>query len=321
MKLKGMGVSLPISDTTSNLEKLKTKLHKIAELGFETVELPVQAMNILKNGMIDRDRLTAYRRLLGGFPLRYTTHAPFDVNLFRQGDASADERCLLASVEISGTIGAEVMVYHVGRFVGEEEFLFPQVWRKHSSEEKAELMLRERQWMIRAGDLGRECGVVIAMENMRPYLDCPDYAYSVIPHVLAEQLEEIGHSHVGAALDTGHLALSVHMYGLDWHDEIEKLAPYVVHLHLHDNFGKACFSTEKSQYDLTPLGRGDMHAPIGEGNLPFELLAAGLRARFHGHVIHEIRDMYEPLWPELRARYEKAFGPYQRGIREGAALA
>lgn len=309
MKIRGMGICAFINESTSNPERLKLKLHRAAELGLDTVELPIQGMNLLRNGQIDRDRLHMYQQLLRNVPLKYTTHAPFDLNLFRQGDYSTDAECLMASVEISGALGAELMVYHVGRFVGEEQFMFSHTWAKLTDIDKRALMVREQEWMRRAGDLGRETGVLIGMENMRPYLDCEDYAYSVSPSALAEQLEAIDHPQVGAVLDTGHLNLAVTMYGLDLIREMERLAPHIIHMHLHDNFGKACFSTEKSQYELIPLGRGDMHAPIGDGNVPFHLIAECLASTFDGHIIHEVREMYEPFWPELRERYANALIP------------
>ncbi|TBL70529.1 sugar phosphate isomerase/epimerase family protein [Paenibacillus thalictri] len=308
MKLKGMGVSLPINETTSNLERLKDKLHKIAGLGFDTVELPIQGMNVIKNGRINASRLQAYRDLLSSFPLQYTTHAPFDLNLFRQGDTSVDEKCLMASVDISGAIGAKIMVYHVGRYVGEEQLSISHSWARYTEEEKQALLQYEQKWMRTAGDRAQACGVMIAMENMRPYLDCADYVYALSPSALADQIEAVAHPHVQAVLDTGHLHMAVHMYGLDLLQELRRLAPYVIHMHLHDNYGRPCYSTEKSQYELAPLGRGDMHAPLGEGNLPFQLIAAELGPGFHGYVIHEVREMYESFWPQLRERYDQALG-------------
>jgi sugar phosphate isomerase/epimerase len=306
MKPRGMGVSLPPNDTMGNLEKLKNKLMKIQEYGFEAVELSLHGMDVIRNGVIDRPRLEEYRKLLNSFDLCYTTHAPFSINLFRKSDTSVERASLTASLEVSGAIGAETMVYHVGRYIGEEEFLYPHTWLDYTKENKNQLLFEEQLFMKKLGQLGQQLNVRIAMENMRPYLDCPYYCYAVIPSTLVEQIEAINHPFIGITLDIGHLYLSHKMYGLDLLTELRRMKPHIIHLHVHDNFGKACYSTEKNQYELAPIGRGDMHMPIGDGEIPMRDIFNELPADFNGYLIHEVRERYENEWSSLRERYEMA---------------
>jgi sugar phosphate isomerase/epimerase len=126
-----------------------------------------------------------------------------------------------------------------------------------------------------------------------------EYCYSVIPRLLAVQAASIGHPQIGVALDVGHLYLSTEMYGLDLEQEVRLLLPHIIHLHVHDNFGKPSFSTEKNQYELIPLGRGDLHAPIGTGEVPMAQIMGLLGGSFHGFLIHEVRGQYEKEWPAL----------------------
>lgn len=306
MNAKGMGVSLPPNDTIGNLEKLKSKLGKIEELGFEAVELSLHGMDVIRNGVIDRQRLKAYRALLDSFNLRYTTHAPYSINLFRSNNIDIERASLIASMEVSSTIGAETMVYHVGRYIGEEEFLYPHTWLDYTRENKLTLLKEEQVFMHKLGQLGQKLNVHIAMENMRPYLDCPYYCYAVIPSSLVEQVEAVNHPFVGITLDIGHLYLSHKMFGLDLFAELKQMIPYVKHLHVHDNFGKASFSAEKNQYELTTIGRGDMHMPIGDGEIPMAAILGELPVAFNGYMIHEVRERYENEWSTLRQRYERA---------------
>ncbi|NHN34173.1 sugar phosphate isomerase/epimerase family protein [Paenibacillus agricola] len=304
LKLKGVGVSLMSYGVVSNLERLKEKLLNVIEAGFSSVEIPIQGMNVIVNGEIDLRRLDAYSKLLGSLSLNYTMHAPFDLNLFRQGSLSFEKKLFMASLEVAGAVGAEIMVYHVGRFVGEEQFIYPHTWMSYTDAEKQQLMQQEIDFIRIAGERAQQLKVRIGMENVRPYLDCPDYCYSVIPRMLAQQVAAIGHAHVGITLDVGHLHLSTQMYGLSLHDELQAMLPYIIHLHVHDNFGKPCFSTEKNQYELLPLGRGDMHMPIGEGEVPMAQIARMLEATpFHGYLIHEIREQYEYSWSELSQKH------------------
>jgi sugar phosphate isomerase/epimerase len=318
MNIRGMGVSLPPNDTMGNLEKLKNKLIKIEELGFEAVELSLHGMDVIRNGVIDRQRLEAYRSLLSSFSLRYTTHAPYSINLFRKSDTSIERASLIASLEVSGAVGAETMVYHVGRYVGEEEFLYPHTWFDYTKENKQELLVEEQSFMRKLGQLGQQLNVRIAMENMRPYLDCPYYCYAVIPSSLVEQVEAINHPFIGITLDVGHLYLSHKMYGLDLLTELRRMVPHVIHLHVHDNYGKTCFSSEKNQYELAPIGRGDMHMPIGDGEIPMGDIFKEMPAEFNGYMIHEVRERYESEWSYLRLRYETAIQEEQKmNVRRG----
>jgi sugar phosphate isomerase/epimerase len=291
-------------ESVSQLERLKAKLIKVQEAGFNAVELPIQGMRVILNGEIDYERLDAYIKLLDSFPLHYTMHAPFDLNLFRRDDLAFEQKLLMASLEVTGAVGSEVLVYHVGRFVGEEQFSHPHTWNKYTAAEKQQFMQQEQEFMRIAGERAEQLNIRIGMENVRPYLDCTDYCYSIIPQALAQQVAAVNHPSVGITVDIGHLYLSAQMYGLNLQHELKAMLPYAVHLHVHDNFGKPCFSTEKNQFELLPLGRGDMHMPIGQGCVPMlEIVKLLETSAYDGFLIHEIREQYESHWSELSYKY------------------
>jgi len=304
MRIKGIGVSLMQNQVVGNLRVMEEKLKKITTLGLEVVEIPVEGLGVIINGAINGRQLEVYAKLLKGFPLQYTTHAPLDLNLFHSDDFEVERRLLLASLEVSAAIGARMITYHPGRFVAETEFLYhPQVWHEYSQAQKEELMHRERDVMQEAAAKARALDIGIGMENLRPYLDYPQYCYAEIPHHLARQIEAIAHPALGITLDVGHLYMACQVYNLDLAAELNAVAPYVLHLHIHDNFGKSSYSWEKNQYQLLPRGRGDMHIPIGDGEVPIAAILQALAPHFNGYLIHELRAGYESEWPGLRARY------------------
>ncbi len=302
MQVKGIGVSLPVDETVNQIERLRAKLSKVKEIGFTAVELPIQAMEVVINGSLDRSKLATYTALFREYDLRVSAHAPFDINLFRPEGASQDTEALHAVLEAAAAIGAETVVYHPARYVPEEQFLYPAHWPVYTADDRLRLLEQERVALYECGERAKRLGIRIAMENMRPYLDCPGYCYAELPSELVQQIQRIGHSHVGAALDFGHLHLAVAMYGLSWREELALMAPHIIHLHIHDNFGKACYSTEKNQYELLLLGRGDMHAPIGLGNVPYGEIMRVLETGFNGLAIHEVRSRYESSWPDMLRR-------------------
>jgi sugar phosphate isomerase/epimerase len=296
-----VGIALGASETVRQLDRLAEKLSKLVQLGFTAAELPIQAMEVIRNGVIDEQRLSRYVQLLAQFPLAYTTHAPFQLNLFHWEDADVQAQVLRSALEVSGALMAETMVYHPGRYVAEELFLYPHLWHHFTAEQKRQLLARERDILLSIADRARELHVNIGLENMRPYPDCADYCYSVLPSALVEQVRLIDHPSIGITLDTGHLYLAHKMYGNDMMADLRAMAPHLVHIHAHDNFGKASYSVEKNQPELLALGRGDMHAPIGYGDLPFATLFAAI-PDFRGILIHETRDRYEPEWSTYDAR-------------------
>ncbi len=299
---KGVGVNIADNETVADPDKLERKLAIISELGFDVAEIPVHAMEVIHNGRIEREKLKTYTKLLRRFPLKYSVHAPYDLNLFRTDDRETEQRTLLSVVEICGEIGADVLVYHGARYVGEEQFMYPQSWRNYSEAEKQSLLREEQEWLRRAGDRAQTLGVRIGIENLRPYPECPEYGYAVLPHLLAEQVRNIDHPQVGITLDVGHFYMTSRKFQLDMSKQMQAIAPHVIHLHVHDNFGKLSYSSEKDQFQLRTLGRGDLHMPIGTGEVPMDTFAEML-PNFQGYVIHELRARYENAWPSLVHRY------------------
>lgn len=64
------------------------------------------------------------------------------------------------------------------------------------------------------------------------------YSYSAWPAKLARQIAEVSHPAVGICLDTGHDGLFCGFLGLDSLKVCSAVAPFVNHIHLHDNFGR-----------------------------------------------------------------------------------
>lgn len=279
---------------------LRGKLEKALAHRFDAMELPIHGMRVILNGQLNESLLDIYVSLLSQYPLKYTMHAPFSINLFDRVDGERHFELLMQSIRVCSAVGAETLVYHPGRYVTEEMLAYRNFWPQYSEADKQRLLERERNWMRQAGDEAKKVGLRIGMENMRPYLDNPDYCYSTDPIALAEQVEQIGHPSVGVTLDVGHLHLAMKDLPYSLEEAVERLRPHIVHMHLHDNFGRPSFSLEKNQFDMVPIGRGDMHMPIGFGDVPMERIARELGSQIDGYLIHEIRAMYEEEWPRLQ---------------------
>ena len=80
-------------------------------------------------------------------------------------------------------------------------------------------------------------------------------------------------------MDFGHAWLSAGPMGFDYIAALEALSPWVWHLHLHDNCGRAPDPGIGDAGDMAALGLGDMHAPMFLGTIPWAALLPRMRFR------------------------------------------
>ena len=170
---------------------------------------------------------------------------------------------LEASLWFANGIGADVVVCHAGQRLGSRD-------ARYSLREQ---FAAERAALREAGDLARELGVTIAVENYYPELPIVRgvvYDYSVWPSQLAEQVSAVDHPAVGLCLDVGHAALAASAFGFDYFEECAAVAPLVRHIHLHDNLVRTNVTGEPPVSEHPVYGLGDLHLPPGRGTIPLE---------------------------------------------------
>lgn len=83
--------------------------------------------------------------------------------------------------------------------------------------------------------------MIIADENwcpIEPLINGDHYTYSVWPAELAGQVAAVDHPSVRICLDVGHAFVASTFHGFDFIEECAVAAPFVRHLHLHDNLGR-----------------------------------------------------------------------------------
>jgi len=290
-----IGINADAGRLDGNLALLKEDLGRFQALGFTHAEISVHGVGAMVNGALLPERVKEVCRMLAGFDLQYTVHAPNPLNLMSRADPATEKRLLASSIQFAGAIGAEILVCHSGRYRPEEHFGLP----RHSLSPQDE----ERLWEAEAlalqelSPVAASCGVRLCLENARPYLDGSPYCYAERLDELLRMVRTVDRENVGVTLDAGHAYLSARFYGFDFLQAVRDIRPFIRHIHLHDNFGKACASYEKKQYELVASGRGDLHLPPGWGEIPmremFELLVD-----YSGVVLLELRPRYNRFLPE-----------------------
>ncbi|MDR3566347.1 MAG: sugar phosphate isomerase/epimerase [Negativicutes bacterium] len=296
MQLAGIAINADAGLIDGNLNVLRKELELYQQLGFSHVELAPHGVGVMYHGRLNAQRLHDLQLILREYPFSYTVHGPNPMNLMNDEPGNIEWQMFVASLEFTAAIGAKIMVYHAGRYWPEENFSAHE--RPYQTpQEKRVLWERESVALANLADVADRSDVTIAVENARPYLDAPHYCYAESLAELGRMVRTVNHERVGIALDVGHAHLAACHYRYDLRKEVGEISRYVKHIHLHDNFGKCCYSKERKQYELAATGRGDMHMPIGWGNIP----AAGVLAQladYQGIVTLELRPRYREYYRE-----------------------
>jgi sugar phosphate isomerase/epimerase len=269
--IKGIGTNVDTRRVNGSIKRLVSELEFFKSIGFDYVEIPAAGLDVIARGRIIRKRLERVKELLSNYNFRYTVHAPDVINLKIKTNPW-HYRVMEATIEFAGEINAEVVVYHYGE-VDHSIDVPERVQRKTEI-----VALRE------LADLAKEKGVVIGVEN--------------VGHPVSEVLKlvrAVNHPNVKLVIDVGHLFIVSNYTGIDFYDELKKGLPYAVELHLSDNFGESPQTYQKIP-DVEAFcfvyGIGDLHLPIGEGDIPYNKVFRIIReSGFDGIVILEINSM------------------------------
>ena len=259
-----------MAGAAGTLSELATVLARIEQAGFPVAEIMPDRFWTLTGGIVNQHRLAMLQQTLERFSLRYTMHAPFTLNLFDHRHPGLQDQLFRSCIEVAAAIKAEVIVYHSGR---------REQWGT-AGLELPELIEFEGEMLRVMGELAREHGIRIAVENMVPTTERKAGMGDLVPYgsnvrTLARQLKAVDHPNVGMCLDFGHAFLYEASTGGDIVKAIACAASFINHFHVHDNFGRPDGHPHYAAHpDLRAIGEADLHMPIGWGLIPFDEIFA-----------------------------------------------
>jgi sugar phosphate isomerase/epimerase len=243
----------------------------------------VHGVDAILGGRLNERRVRQVQEILAKFDLRYTAHSPDPLNLCDVERLDLHKAVFRSSLEFTRAIGAEIVVYHGG-------VTNPADGEGGLSVERLKEV--EREAISELADQAAAWGIVIGVENVGPK------SYSARITELVEQVREINHPNVGITLDFGHAYLTARYLGYDFLGAIELAAPHIVHVHVHDNFGRVVVLPRGVPYIHTaPFGVNDMHMPPGWGEIPYREVFSRLGG-YQGVVLLEIEPRYSPYFAE-----------------------
>jgi len=314
-----IGSNLDDDAIDGRVERLEAGLERRATIGFDGVEVSIGCLNGVRDAQVIPGEVARAHRVLGRYPLRYTVHGPLTLSMLR--DPARSARVLTACLEVSAELGAEVYVYHSGQIALHEAHAGLRPLPGEA--ELDEMWQRETEALLPFAERARALGLVLTIENRDPHLwemaalerwgrpgaALLRYHQGMSLELLARQAAAINSSAVGVCLDVGHAHLAAPYWpGQDYLAGVRTVAPWVRHVHLHDNYGRLDARGESLAERLV-FGEADNHMPPGWGAIPLqETVRILAEAGYRGWYLVEIRPRYDDYLAEALASARELVG-------------
>ena len=257
------GTGITAHKRQNDLSDFADELDMIEALGVEFIELSTFDMDVVVGGRIRRPQLAALKRACAGRSIGYSIHGPLAINFMDEPyRLQRHMDVLAASLDVAAELNAGHYVIHSGLAPVQQGDGIEAAYG------------RQREALARAGDLARGHDIVLCVETLFAGFDGKGHASS--PRRLAVELAAIDHPNVMATIDFSHSWLMLGWDGRrsDFLDEIKALAPFARHLHVHDSFGRQDDIWMDTEGERLDYGHGDLHLPVGWGDIPWEMLMA-----------------------------------------------
>ena len=270
------------------IESLAADLRALAEIGVDAVEIAPTTLDLVAGGRIIAERAEALAELTSQFDFRYTVHGLVASNFMDPATVDYQLAAAKALVEVCDRIGAGILVQHSGCL------------RADQIHDRVDADAIERETLLELAEFARPYGVRIALENI---FTTEPGQYRHTPTQVAETVRALNHPNVVALIDFSHAYLEANYRGLDFRAEIAAMAPVAGHLHVHDSFGRPQgFFRGYHPQENTAMGIGDLHMPLGWGDIAWEEIFAELEFLPDTVLMMEVGRRYRREQPQSLAR-------------------
>lgn len=242
---------------TGDISQLDASLREISDTGADACEIGIYAEEIVSGGRIIQERAERVAQIVGNYRFKkLSLHGPITSNFMDREHLDLQKKVMRANLELCNRLGAGILVQHSGNAI-----LAP-------GECGADFRRMERDTLAEMALIAKQYGVCIALENIFTTMH---NQYSLTPSEVAETVRAIGSDHVVAVIDFSHAYIESTYRNLDFREQLRAMAPVTGHLHVHDSFG---LSGMKRKFhhpaEATAFGIGDLHLPIGWGDIPWD---------------------------------------------------
>lgn len=271
-----MKIGINMSGPVGLESALREQLNFLKGLGLDCVEISPGSLDLIRNGVLDKEGCSSVLDVLSSYDFSYTAHAPFQTNLASPSMLEISEKIIRSCIDFCVMAKAQVLVLHSGYVTPDDE----------TSESESLKFLANS--VRRCAEYARDSGVLIGIENgdSGPTHLCRRIDW------LIEVVNDVNMNNVGITFDFGHAYVSASYCGFDFMNAVEEALPHMIHTHINDNFGKFNpLSPHDTNHDLN-FGYGDLHMPIGWGNIPYRDVLELVRKTYEGIYLLELKPRY-----------------------------
>ena len=291
-----LGLGVTIGTGTSNYNIISKHFELAEEQDIEFVELSIYDWNIICGRKIITSELNKLKNLCKNKKLNYTVHGELSVNLLDEENIDFHIEILKRDIEIASSINAQHLVTHFGITTLEI----------HNDTKKFNKLLKiQQEKYYELGEYAKLNNVIIAVENLFNFFN--KNIYVPLPSFVAEQINIVNHENVKCTLDFSHGYINCNYYKANFFEEISKMSRLSKHLHVHDSFGKLKNIYTYNASEEISYGLGDLHLPIGWGDIPFNNLFDKLEFPRGLVLILEIQERFLEHIPQTIKEARKLF--------------
>ncbi|NGO66140.1 TIM barrel protein [Rhizobium daejeonense] len=283
-----IGTGFNVGSKDGEFASLEQDLRALAEIGVDTVELGITSVDLIAGGRIIKERAERLIALTSQFDFRYTVHGLVSSNFMDPVSCRYQLDAAKALVEICDRVGARILVQHGGCL------------RADQIAERAGADMREREALLELAEFCKPYGVKIALENI---FTTEPGQYRQTPAEVAATVKALNHPNIVALIDFSHAYIESTYRGLDFRDQLRAMAPVAGHLHVHDSFGRPQgFYQGYHPQENTAMGIGDLHMPLGWGDIDWDDIFSELEFLPGTVLMMEIGARYRAEQPESLER-------------------
>lgn len=241
------------------LDKFQSRLETALKLPLDCIEISPELGPVLIGGRLNPHIMREIKTIIKDFPFAYTVHCPEMENLRDMNNIDMQQNIFKAGLEFTKEIGGSIYVTH---------------FSKKSTEQRVETAYRDS--IAKMADYAYALGVMICVENIEIEL----------AETVVELIQSVNHESVQMTYDFGHSFLASTHFGYDFLDSVKMAKPYIKHMHIHDNYGlydpDRLRDNQKALRHRLTIGRGDLHLPLGWGQIPYNEVFKVLKDTYTG---------------------------------------
>lgn len=256
------GVGFNTVSKDGHAESIIDDLQHYSDIGADFAELCLGTLDVIAGGRIIQGRLANLARITKQYPLKYTVHGLVASNFMNSATVRRQIDVTKALIEVCDRVGSRVLVQHSG-------FVAPDLPFDLADADK-----REFSALTEIAEFAAKYDVRVALENI---FTVQGGQYRKTPTQVAETIRVLDHPNIVALTDFSHAYIECTYRGLDLMSELRAMASVSGHLHVHDSFGQPAGNTPFYYVqEAAALGLGDLHLPIGWGDIPWEKIFSEL---------------------------------------------